>query len=171
VPDEVHDRYNQLVEWGVPTTVFYFLFTHNYYPTIKKIVDELGFNPKYIALFFGQTVKKMQGKYQKRHFDSDNVFNMFSFLKQDNMDAALAPKMLEEMFKSPQKDFTAVLKTLNYKKVDKEEILNQQKRINETFVPRRKKTSVQDKINFIMGALRPLSVGNINLTELSKNIE
>jgi glutamyl-tRNA(Gln) amidotransferase subunit E len=170
VPDEVHDRYNQLVQWGVPTTVFYFLFTHNYYPTIKKIADELGLNPKYTALFFGQTLKKMQGKYQKRHFDPQNLFNLFSFLKQENIDTAIAPKMLEEMFKNPQNDFKTILKTLNYKKISKEDILKQQKAIEQTFVPKRKKTSAQDKVNFVMGTLRPMSMGNMDLRELVKGI-
>jgi glutamyl-tRNA(Gln) amidotransferase subunit E len=170
VPDEVFDRYNQLVQWGVPTTIFYFLFTHNYYLTIKKIADELGHCPKYVALFFGQTLKKMQGKYKVKSFDAQNVFELFSFLKQENMDTAIAPKMLEEMFKNPQKDFKTILKSLNYKKVSKEEILNQLKTIEAAFVPKRKKTTVQDKTNFIMGALRPLSVGNINLVELAKSI-
>ena len=170
VPDDVFDRYNQLIEWGVPTSVFYFLFTHNYYPTIKKIADELGYNPKHIALFFGQTLKKMQGKYQQRHFDPQNVYQLFAFLKQENMDTDIAPKMLEEMFKHPQKDFREILKTLNYKKVDKEEILQQRKRISESFVPKRKKTSEQDRVNYVMGALRPMSEGNISLTELSKEL-
>ena len=171
VPDEVYDRYNQLIKWDVPTRIYHFLFTNNYYPIIKKMVDELGLNPKYSALFFGQTVKKMQGRYKETCFDPDKVFQLFSFLKQENMDTAIAPKMMEEMFKHPNKDFKALLKVLNYRKVSKEEILAQQKRLNETFVPKRKKTSTQDKHNFIMGALRPMSMGNINLSELAKEIK
>ncbi|MCL2041457.1 MAG: Glu-tRNA(Gln) amidotransferase subunit GatE [Bacteroidales bacterium] len=168
VPDEVHDRYNQLVAWGVPTTVFHFLFTHNYYPVIKKIADELGLNPKYTALFFGQTLKKMQGKYKQRHFDPQRIFEMFAFLKQENIETAIAPKMLEEMFKNPQQDFKDILKALNYRKFRKEEILNQQKSIQKEFVPKRKNTSAQDKVNHVMGALRSWSVGNIALSELAK---
>jgi hypothetical protein len=58
----------------------------------------------------------------------------------------------------------------NYKKVGKEEILNHLKHLKETFVPKRKKTSAQDKINFIMGTLQPMSLGNVNLAELAKGI-
>ena len=171
VPDEIYDRYNQLVKWDVPTRIFHFIFTNNHYPVIKKIVDELGLAPKYTALFFGQTLKKMLGKYQKTDFSPTRLFNLFSFLKQENIDISIAPKMLEEMLKHPQKDFKAILKVLNYKKVSKEEILKQQKLIEQTFVPKRKTTSPRDKHNFIMGALRPLSVGNINLAELSNEIK
>ena len=171
VPDEVYDRYNQLLQWNVPTRIFHFLFTHNHYPTIKKIVDELGFEPKYTALFFGQTVKKMQGKYNGIRLEPTQLFQLFSFLKQEAMDTAIAPRMLEEMFKHPQKDFKTILKALNYRKVSKEEILEQQKRLAQAFVPKRKTTSPQDKINFIMGALRPLSLGNVNLRELYNEIK
>jgi hypothetical protein len=59
---------------------------------------------------------------------------------------------------------------LKFKRVSKEEIINSVKQLQDTFSPARKNTSQIDKINCIMGELRSVSEGNMNLTELAKII-
>ncbi|MEG2070440.1 MAG: Glu-tRNA(Gln) amidotransferase subunit GatE [Bacteroidales bacterium] len=170
VPDEVHDRYNQLLKWKVPSDTFNYIFTYNFYPLIKKIVDELGISPKYVATFFGHKVKHLHGQYRGLPFDIQKIYDLFSFLQKEKIEFAIAPDMLKELFKHPNMGFESILNLLKYKKIDKEEIVTQLHKIKNNFTPIRKDTNENDRKNSLMGQLRIISIGNIALAELVKKI-
>lgn len=170
IPDEVAERYNQLNEWKVPEDCYHYLFTHNYFPHIRTIVENLGLCPKFTAIFFGHKLKHLHGKYKTIPFDIHRIYDMFAYLKQENIDLAIADKILNQLFKHPKMDFESILNILKFKKMKKEEIISRIKFIEEKFNPKRNATSDIDKKNSIMGQLRSISIGNINLSELANHI-
>jgi len=87
------------------------------------------------------------------------------------VDLAIATPMLKQMFLNPEMDFESILTTLNFKKNTKEEIISRINLLQSKFSPIRKDTNPNDKVNFIMGELRAVSEGNINLSDLAKEIK
>lgn len=170
VPEEVHSRYLQLKEWQVPEDCYSYLFTHNYYPLISKIVNELSLSPKWVGVFFGQKLKYLHGQYKAINFDLQRIYDLFAFLLKEKIDFAIAPKMLNELFLHPNMDFESILTVLKFKRVSKEEILGRVNFLEDKFFPVRKNSIKPDKVNSIMGQLRNISEGNICLEELAKNI-
>jgi len=170
VPDEVVNRYAQLMKWGIPKDCYNYIFTHNYYPLIKKIVEELNLDPKFVSIFFGQKLKHLHGQHQKITFNLQRIYDLFAFLLQEKLDFAIACKMLKQMFLYPKINFDSILVNLKFKKINLQEIERQIPTLSEKFEPHRKDTNVQDKVNAVMGELRTLSEGNVNLTELAKRI-
>jgi glutamyl-tRNA(Gln) amidotransferase subunit E len=170
IPDDLAERYAKLVKWGIPKDCFNYIFTHNYFPLIKKMVEELKLNPKFTGIFFGQKLKHLHGQHQKITFNLQRIYDLFSFLLQENMDFAIAYKMLNQMFLSPKMDFDSILALLKFKKNDLKEIESRIPLLSEKFVPHRKNTNAQDKVNALMGQLRFISEGNVNLQELAKFI-
>lgn len=170
IPDEVAERYNQLNEWKVPEDCYHYLFTHNYFPHIRAIVENLGLCPKFTAIFFGHKLKHLHGKYKTIPFDIQRIYDMFAYLKQENIDLAIAYKILSQLFKHPKMDFESILNILKFKKIKKEEIISRITFIEEKFNPKRNDTNDFDKKNSIMGQLRSISIGNINLSELANHI-
>jgi len=170
IPDELADRYAQLVKWGVPQDCFNYIFTHNYFPLIKRMVDELKLNPKFTGIFFGHKLKHLHGQHKKITFDLQRLYDLFAFLLQEKMDVAIAYKMLKQMFLSPKMDFDSILTLLKFKKMEMQEIEARISILSDKFVPRRKDTSAQDKVNALMGQLRAMSEGNVNLQELATKI-
>ncbi|MDR2979811.1 MAG: Glu-tRNA(Gln) amidotransferase subunit GatE [Bacteroidales bacterium] len=166
IPEEVAARYSQLMMWGVPIDTYTYIFSKNQYPLIKKIVEELEINPKFVGVLFGHRLKNLHGEYREIPFKLDRIYDMFQYLKNNNMEQNIAPNMLVEMFKHPKMDFESILTMLNYKKISKEEIVNRIAFVSDKFVPFRKDTNEQDRVNSIMGQLRLMSEGNVNLTEL-----
>lgn len=170
VPDDLSDRYTQLLKWGVPQDCYNYLFTHNYFPLIKKIVDDLKLNPKFIGVFFGQKLKHLHGQHQKITFNLSRIYDLFAFLQHQKMDFAISYKMLKQMFLHPKMDFESMLTVLKFKKISLPEIAERIPVLNEKFTPQRKDTNAQDKVNAIMGQLRLMSEGNVNLTELAQKM-
>jgi glutamyl-tRNA(Gln) amidotransferase subunit E len=168
--EEVVVRYAQLVKWEVPQDCYNYIFTHNYYPLIKKIVEELKLSPKFTGVFFGQKLKHLHGQHQKITFNLQRIYDLFAFLQQEKLDFAIAYKMLEQMFLHPKMDFDSILSILKFKKMSLQEIEERIPILNEKFAPRRKDTNAQDKVNAVMGQLRYISEGNLDLAGLAKKI-
>ncbi|MDR2868013.1 MAG: Glu-tRNA(Gln) amidotransferase subunit GatE [Bacteroidales bacterium] len=167
VPDEVQARFAQMRAWGVPEDCFNYLFTHNYYPLIKKMADSLPLSPKFISTFIGHKVKHLHGQHGKLTFNPERLSDLFAFLNEKEIDVAIAFPMVKVMFEHPKIDFESILNILNFKKISKEELLSRVPFLLNKFSPIRKKRDPQDPRNSIMGELRAIGEGSVNLTELS----
>ncbi|MDR3047994.1 MAG: Glu-tRNA(Gln) amidotransferase subunit GatE [Bacteroidales bacterium] len=171
VPDEVAERYVQLRNWDVPEDCFNYLLTYNYFPLIAKTAAELELNPKYIATFFGHQLKHFHGQYKKIPFEITRMYDLFYFLKNSGIDFAIARKMLNVMFEHPKMDFESILTVLDFKKRDQKEIEDHIPFVAQKFVAKRPKINGNDKKNSIMGQLRIMSEGNVNLSTLAQIIK
>jgi len=171
VPTDWFERYNQFALWQIPEDTYRYLFPKNYYPLMKRIINELDVNPKFIGTFFGHRLKYLHGQYKTIPFALDKIYDLFVFLKEKQLDVAIAPRILKQMFLHPEMDFDSILTVLKFKKIDKKDIISRIKLLQDKFSPARKDTDNQDKINSIMGGLRAISEGNVDLRELSKEIK
>lgn len=170
IPDEVSERYHQLKMWNVPEDCYHYIFTHNYFPTIRAIVNELGFDPKTTSIFFGHKLKHLHGQNKNIPFDIQRIYDLFAFLKKENLEVAIAYKILKQLFISPKMDFDSILNLIKFQRIDKKEIMDRIPFIGEKFVAVRKDTNTTDKKNSVMGQLRKIGLGNVNLSELAKQI-
>ena len=170
IPDAVADRYAQMVQWNVPEDCFKYIFTHNFFPLIKKIADELGYCPKYLGTFFGQRLKHLHGQYGELPFCKCRIFDLFEFLKKEGLDKAIAADMLKQMFANPKASMEELLKLTGFRKASKQEIVTCMKANTGAFKPMRKRTNAQDRKNSLLGSVRTLALGNVPFTELSKEI-
>ena len=171
IPEDLSQRYNQFTLWQMPEDTRKYIFSKNYYSLMKRIIEETGTNPKFIGVFFGQRLKHLHGQYKTIPFAIDRIYDLFVFLKKNQLDTAIAYKMLKQLFISPEMDFEGILTALKFKKITKAEILSQMKTLQGKFSPARKDTNDADKINSIMGEIRAMGEGNVNLSELAKEFE
>jgi len=172
LPDDVIDRYKTMKKWGIPEDTYTYIFKKNLYPLIQRIVDELEIDPKLVGTFFGHRLKFVEG-----HFSSSGTFNykliyaLFSFLKSKGLDYELIKKMIPMLFEHQKLEFESVLSTLKFKKLPKEQILSKINFLKEIYEKTGRSKQKEHAINWIMGELRPTAVGNINMTELRKEVE
>jgi glutamyl-tRNA(Gln) amidotransferase subunit E len=166
IPEDLSERYNQFAAWQIPEDTYRYIFPKNYYPLMKRIVNEVNMPSKFIGTFFGHRLKYLHGQHKTIPFNINRIYDLFAFLKEKQLDIAIAPRMLKEMFLHPEMDFESILTTLKFKKIAKEEIISRIKLLQDKFSPARKNTNNQDRINSIMGELRKTSEGNVDLREL-----
>ncbi len=167
VPDAVSDRYAQMMQWGVPQDCFKYLFTHNFFPLIKRIADELGYCPKYIGTLFGQRLKHLHGQYGKIPFPATRLYDLFAFLKEKGLDNSIALEMLKLMFEFPTADFPVLMEYTGYRKMTKQEIEEDMGIMAEVFQPQRKRTTAEDKRNYLLGRAREHAAGNPTFSKLA----
>jgi glutamyl-tRNA(Gln) amidotransferase subunit E len=171
VPEDLSQRYNQFALWQIPEDTYKYIFSKNYYSLMKRIIEDTGVNPKFIGVFFGHRLKHLHGQHKTIPFQIDRIYDLFVFIKKNQLDTAIAFNMLKQMFLNPEMDFESILTVLKFKKIAKEEIISRINLLQDKFSPIRKDSNHNDKINSIMGELRSVSEGNMNLSELVREIE
>jgi len=171
LPDDIIDRYKKLKAWKIPEDTYTYIFSKNHFNLIEKMIEELKTDPKFIGTFFGHTLKSTENKVCcAGDFKYSILYHLFAFLKKENLDFSLAEDMLPVVMQNAKMDFESILNFLKFKRVSPETILEQIPVLNEKFANGHKNDNETNRKNWVMGQLRSVAVGNMNLTELSKKI-
>ncbi|HJH60262.1 MAG TPA: Glu-tRNA(Gln) amidotransferase subunit GatE [Bacteroidetes bacterium] len=170
LPTEIIDQYYKLKEWDVPEDCFTYILSRNYFPVMLKINEELGVNGKLLGTFFGHRIKYIMGQHPKAQLTDEQIYNMFAYLKENNLNYRLAWKMLPFMALHPKTRPAKVIEAIHFRKVSESEITKKISRIKEDFVPVKKKNQEENLRNWIMGQIHDEAVGNVDLAEISKTI-
>ncbi len=171
LPTAIIERYKQLKKWNVPEDTYTYIFSKNLFPLIEKIVNDIGINPRFLGTFFGHKVKFAEGYYKRSgEFKYTLFYPLFKFLKENDLHEHLAVKMLHEVIQHPKMDFESVLNAIKFKRYSKKEIVDKIPILIDKFADGKSTVNKIDLINFVMGQLRNIALGNIELKELSKKI-
>ncbi len=172
LPSDIIDRYHQMKKWDIPEDNYTYIFKKNLYLLVERIIKELGVNPRLIGTFLGQRLKYVEGHFTPaEEFNYDLVYDLFKYLKKENIDYGLANRMIQHIYEHPKMDFDSVLEIINFKRISKEQILSHISFFKEKFEQTAKNKTNLNERDWIMGELNNIALGNINLTELSKLVE
>lgn len=171
LPDDIIDRYHKLKSWGVPEDTYMYIFSKNLFPLMERIVLELKVDPAYCGRLFGYRLKFIEGQMKPTTtFHYKTLYALFRFLNENDLHHQLAEKMLPFVYKYPKMQFDSVLINMKFKKVGKDEIMARIPFLKDKFLetaPAEKQHQLKD---WVMGQLRPLALGNMDLKELSQSI-
>ena len=171
LPKEVIERYHQLKKWDVPEDTYTYIFSKNLYPIIEKVVKDLKMDPKLIGTFFGHHLKWVEGHYEKaKEFRYEQIYDLFSFLRDNDLDVMIAGDMLPEIYEHPKMDFESVLTSINFKRRSEEEIRNKIEFLKEKFEEIRISDGKERKVNWVMGEVRPVALGNLPMKKVREII-
>ena len=170
LPPFIEYRYEQLEKWGAPKDTYHYILRNNLNDIIEKIIS-LGFEPRFVASFFGHYVKHTEGKYQRhKEFTYYIIYGMFKYLKTNNIDAAISKLVFPIIYKHPSMEFDSILNTLKFKKRSKTELLAPIDFLIEKFIEINKKSNNNDLEKWVMGQMHSMALGNIKLAELYKEV-
>lgn len=171
LPDDVIIFYHSLKEWEVPEDTFTYIFRKNLFPVIAKIHTQLGVSPKFTGSFFGHRLKYVEGHYTASpDFNYDLIFGLFSFLKREKLQFDLAARMLPLIYEHPNMDFNSILESIRFRKSSKDDIAARIGFLKQRFLKDHKSESPDACTNWIMGQLRRVAEGNVDLRELRERI-
>jgi len=167
LPTDVIERYNQLKTWGVPEDSYHYIFTHNLYPVIEKIVTGLSQDPKKVGKLFGHYLKYIEGHYQKSpDFSYNHIYDLYKYVKDSKLDPEIVKIMLPVVYQYPKMDFDSVLVNLDFKRFSKDEIVSKIPFLKDKHKSIKTSKLPEAEKHWIMGQLRKMAVGNIPLKEL-----
>ncbi len=171
LPTEIIARYHQLKEWKIPEDTYTFIFSRNLYPLLDDIVRELKYEPALVGTFIGHRLKNLLGKYPSTRFKASKIFPLFAFLRQEQLDPRLAWHILPILMEHPRIEFESALTIMKFKKIMAEDVMEKIPTLNKKFVAKKdKKPGRNHRLNWMMGQLRKVAAGNMNLTDLAKHI-
>ena len=169
LPSDINDRYQKLQKWGIAEDTFTYIFSKNLYPMLVKTVEELKADPKEIGNFLGHNLKYIEGQYKSSDdFNFDSIFDLFKFIKNNNLSTNIANNMLIELYQHPKMDFDSILNTISFKNRTKEEIIAQIPFLSEKYNEIGRKQGKEFKHKWIMGELRNITKGNLTFSELNE---
>ncbi len=172
LPNDIHERIAKYRKWGIPTDAYDFLLSRNLYPFVKQAIEELGVEPKAAGKFFGQELKYVEGHYAAGDdFDYSRVIELIRFLKGKDLHCPIGTTMLPELYQHPNMDFESILTVIKFVEKSKEELLSQIDFLSTKFDQEVRVNTKENKVNWIMGQIRPMAVGNICLSELKAEID
>ena len=171
LPTQIIDRYEQLKKWNVPEDTYTYIFSKNLFPLMERIINELGLKPSFIGSFLGHKLKFVMGHYRAGHgFKFSMLFHLFKFLKESNLKEDLALRMLPELVQHPKMDFDSILNAINFKRYSEKKILDKIPILTDKFAEGKDTIIESDLINYVMGQLRNMAMGNMDLKALSDKI-
>jgi glutamyl-tRNA(Gln) amidotransferase subunit E len=172
LPDEVDHRLDQLRKWDVPEDTYHYLLKRNLVWIIQKIVEDFNQPAKFVGTLFGHTLRHIEARVTPAaEFSYYTIYGLFKFLHGRKLERTIAVEMLPELYAHPKMVFESVLTTIGYKRSGKDEILSHVAALRKKFAEIRKSSSSRAEIDWIMGNLRKIAVGNIPLSELSADLE
>lgn len=170
MPMEIIDSYYKLKEWDVPEDTFTYILSRDFFPVMLKINKELGIDGKLIGTYIGHRLKNILGKNSEVNFSKDHIYDMFAFLKKNNLDYRLAWKMTPFMVSHPKSRQEKVLEAIHFQKVTEKDLIKKLKEATKGYKPKKKKNQKENFVNWSMGQIRAEAIGNIDMEKLSKTI-
>lgn len=171
LPTDVIERYHQLKTWGVPEDSHHYIFTHNLYPVMEKIVTGLGQDPKKVGKLFGHYLKYIEGHYKRSpDFSYERIHELYKYIVENKLDTEIVNTMLPVVYQYPKMDFDSVLVNIDFKRFSKDEIVSKIPFLKEKYKNIKTSKLPEAEKHWIMGQLRKMAVGNMGLKELVNSL-
>lgn len=171
LPKEIIQNYKILKSWNIPENYYTYIFKKNLFGLIEKIVNDLSVEPIFVSKIFAQYIKNIEGKNNKgKGFSYELIYDALKFLQSEKIELEIIQKFLKVLFLYPRMDYFSVLETIKFKRLDEEEILAKVPFIKVKFKQIKKDDTKNHMLNWVMGQLLPISLGNISLKKLSQTI-
>ncbi|MEI6436643.1 MAG: Glu-tRNA(Gln) amidotransferase subunit GatE [Bacteroidota bacterium] len=171
LPKLVSERISQLNAWNVPEETHTFLLKNNLVPLLEKVQADLNVPARFTSGLLAYSLKHLQGQYPTLpDFSFNKIYELLKFLVDRRIDIAIAKRMLFHLYQHPKMDFESILTTINFKKIDRNDILAKAPFLVKKYKEIRTSRDDSAGLRWVMGNLSKLATGNIPLSELSQEI-
>ena len=172
LPSEVSNCIKQMMEWQIPVDTYSFILKRNLFPLIEKIINDFNQPPRFTGIVIGHFMKHIEGQIvPASQFDYNRIYELFQFIIRKKLKRDIIKDMLPEVYEHPKMDFESVLTTIGYRPTSEEEIMESIPVLKEKFREISKSKEKSAMVLWVMGRLRPLALGNMNLKELRDHVE
>ncbi|HOP06721.1 MAG TPA: Glu-tRNA(Gln) amidotransferase subunit GatE [candidate division Zixibacteria bacterium] len=170
--EEVVVRQKQLSDWQVPHDCHEYILKSNLVPLMEQIESECELSPRFIGTLLGHTLKNYEGVFTASpDFTFNKILGLARFVRDKKLDPGIMPEMLKELYQHPNMVFDSILTTIGFKPLSSDKILAEVTTLSRKFDDIKTSKRPDARIDWIMGRLRPLALGNMPLVELHEQIQ
>ena len=168
---DVSERAGQLHRWKVPATLHPFLLRYNLVPVIERITATGAFEPRFVACLLGHGLKNIAGICADRTSpDYGKLPDLFADVARRGLVSEIMKDLLPLWYRYPHESLDNHLKQLGYRKATKSDLAAGIGALRNEFSPRRPNRQPDAEIDWIVGKLRPLALGNVPLAEVRRMV-
>jgi glutamyl-tRNA(Gln) amidotransferase subunit E len=168
LPAEIHARFGQFKDWGIPVDTHSYLLKNNLVPLLEKIAADFSVEARFVSVILGHNLKNLAGRLPAfGNFNFQRLYELFAFIHEQQLEKDIIKTMLPVICQHPNMDFQSVLTTINFKRSSREEILSPLPFLQEKFQKIRTSRDEQAQVRWITGNLRKLALGNMPMREVA----
>jgi len=169
LPAPVHQRIDRLRKWNVAENHVGYILRRNLFTILERIVEEYDQSPRRVARVLSQVLRHLEpSPVQREGFNPARLVDLYAFLEHEKIDAGLVEAMLPVVAEHPQMELPSVLDTIGFQRRDRREILDMLPVLDAKFAEINTSPDPDARKRWIMGRLRPVALGNLDLGELSR---
>jgi len=171
LPENIIDRYRKMKELGIPESYYTYILSKNIYGLLIDLVEKLKIDKGYAGKFLGQILKHQEGQMKTKSFVKyKSIYKLFEFLINSKIEIELAERMLPELLEHPRMEFESILSVIKFKKVKPKKIIDNIQYVKDKFKLNKKKDKDKAFVDWVMGEMRYMAIGNIPLKKLYEEV-
>ncbi len=174
LPPAVSKNMKQMRKWNIPEDTFHYILSRNLFPLIRKIIDDFNQPPRFVGTLIGHHLKHIEGQLTPSSpFDYSRIYRLFDFIIRGKLEKSILKYMLPVVYQHPNMELKSVLDAVNYRPMTEEEILANIPLLKDKFeeISHAREKTREAMVLWVMGRLRPMAIGNLDLAELKKTVE
>jgi len=169
LPEKLEKIIGKLKKWKIPSDTYHYILRNNLILVIGDIIKKYKLDPVFIASVLAHRLKYVEGHFEVgQDFSYHKIEELIAFIKSRNLTIDLIKEMIPLIYQNPGIDFESVLHLIKFHRHSKEKILHALPILHNMFLEIRKSDDPESEIKWIMGQLRILALGNLELSKLSK---
>jgi len=171
LPLGLDQRMEQLRKWFIPPDTHHYLLRNNLVPLLERIAADFAVEPKFAATLLAHRLKHWQGQIQPSSpFEFERVYEMFTFVQQQNLDKEILLEMLPKVYQHPNLDLESVLIGIGFARHNHDDIFAFIPLLREKFALINTSKDPGAGLRWMMRDLRKMALGNMPLSELAEAI-
>jgi len=170
-PVDVSVRFRQMKEWGLPEDTWHYLLSKNLVEVIERIGNDLGFDHREVGILIGHRYRSLDGRGRVAEgFSRERLYDLFAFLRQENLLPPVARIMLPAVVAVPSPDFGAILASTGLRRAAMDEITGEIKIHARRFPEVCHNGNMAGIEDWVMGQLHMKALGTVRLAEVKKAV-
>lgn len=170
-PVEVAARFRQMKDWNLPDDTWHYLLSKNLVEIVDRISNDLGFNPREVGILIGHRFHSLEGRGRvAKGFTREKLYDMFAFLKKENLLPPVARIMLPAVVAVPSPDFHNILASTGLRRAAMTEIIEEIKIHAQRFPGVCHNGNMAGIEDWVMGQLHMKALGTVRLADVRKAV-
>jgi glutamyl-tRNA(Gln) amidotransferase subunit E len=169
LPVDIALRFRQMKDWGIPEDTWHYLLSKNLVGVIERIGDELGFDHREVGIIIGHRFRSLEGRGRvAKGFSNERLYDLFAFLKREELLPPVARIMLPGLVASVEPDFRQILADTGYTPASLGEIRAGVKELGKRFEEICYNGNSAASVDWVMGQIHMKAIGKHRLSEVRK---
>ncbi|NOY23525.1 MAG: Glu-tRNA(Gln) amidotransferase subunit GatE [Acidobacteria bacterium] len=171
LPDDVSAMLHQLNAWRVPQDTYAYILGRNLFPLLETMIERFQVSPVFAGTLLGHRLKYLEGHFSpSAPFHYERILDLFQYVMDQGINLNILPIMLKELYQHPNMDFDSIRSAVAYRKTEAENIHSQIPILIKKFQEIRISDKSDAGVPWVMGQLRQMALGNIDLADLREKI-